>query len=278
MQKHQLRYLSEIKKGLIQKEINGMIYYSVPMLDDLGVKNGFMARKGGVSPAPFDSLNFSMKREGSYENFITNFSIMADNLGLNVEDMGVCNYEHGTNVEFVSDEHKGMGIVRDNELPYCDGLIVQDSGITAVSLHADCVPILFADKKLRAAGTCHAGWRGVLGGAVFSILDKLALIGIEPEDVCFGVAPCIHECCFEVQDDVSVPFVAEYGEIVRERREGKQYIDLRAVIGLQLMRRGVPAENVSMSNLCTCCLPDLFFSFRRDGLDTGDMACVIALP
>ena len=117
-----------------------------------------------------------------------------------------------------------------------------------------------------------------MGGAVFSLLDKLALIGIEPEDVCFGVAPCIHECCFEVQDDVSVPFVAEYGEIVRERREGKQYIDLRAVIGLQLMRRGVPAENVSMSNLCTCCLPDLFFSFRRDGLDTGDMACVIALP
>ena len=102
------------------------------------------------------------------------------------------------------------------------------------------------------------------------------LMGVPKEDIIVGIGPSIRSCCFEVKDDVSSLFTAKYGDEVLSVRNDKQYIDLLKVTLMQLESIGVPAKNVTVSDMCTYCEKELFFSHRRDKGETGAMASVIA--
>lgn len=93
----------------------------------------------------------------------------------------------------------------------------------------------------------------------------------------FGIGPSIGPCCFEVKDDVSSLFIKKYGEDVRQRDGERQTIDLWLVLAKQLRELGVPAENVTMSELCTFCDSKNFYSYRRDRGKTGAMGSFMAL-
>lgn len=272
-------YINEVRKGFQINERDGVVFYTVPSFSALGfLKHGFSTRIGGVSQGCFHSLNMSFSREAAcLENVVENVRRMGRAIGVALEDMVRCNYEHGTNVEFIDRSMAGEGILRPHKMPFCDGLVVTDSSVAAVTLHADCNPIFFADKKGRAAGVCHAGWRGTLGGVTENIMAKLRGLGVEPKDVLFAVGPSIGVCCFEVQEDVSSLFLEKYGNQVVEEREGAQYVDLWKVLAIQFEALGVPAENVTFSMLCTYCMDELFYSHRRDKGATGAMGSFMQL-
>ncbi|MBQ9941451.1 MAG: laccase domain-containing protein [Christensenellaceae bacterium] len=276
---HELKdYLARVNTGFAKNQRNGVVFFTVPAFEQTGlVRHGFTSRIGGVSTGCFESLNLSCKRENDPENILKNFRIAAEAIGVDAQSLVLCRYEHGINVEFADERHLGMGIWRENELPFCDGVAVTDAGITAVTIHADCNPIFFMDKKGRAAGVCHAGWRGTYGNVIGTIVKKFASKSIAPADILLGFGPSIGPCCFEVQEDVGGLFAEKFGETVRSFRQGRQYVDLWSVLALEAMEAGIPPENVTMSRLCTYCEKQLFYSHRRDAGKTGAMGSFIQL-
>ena len=268
-----MAYIEHICRGFQKLEKNSVVFFKIPAIEELGYYNhGFSSRIGGVSSGCHESLNLSLTR-GEPDLVSENYSRFANVVGIDKKLMTACHYEHGTNVVLAGAEEAGAGVMRENDLPFCDGVVVKDTSAAALTLHADCTPLFFADKKGRAAGVAHAGWKGTLGAIAINMTE---LMGVPKEDIIVGIGPSIRSCCFEVKDDVSSLFTAKYGDEVLSVRNGKQYIDLLKVTLMQLESIGVPAKNVTVSDMCTYCEKELFFSHRRDKGETGAMASVIA--
>jgi YfiH family protein len=137
---------------------------------------------------------------------------------------------------------------------------------------ADCVPILVASSDGKRVAAVHAGWRGVLAGAVANAVKQL---DSTPSEVSAAIGPCIGFDRFEVGAEVLDAFSAAFGEtapLVR-RDNGKGRVDLARAIELQLRRVGV--SKIDRTDRCTFTHRDEFFSHRRDRGFTGRMAAMI---
>ena len=166
------------------------------------------------------------------------------------------------------------------ELPSeADAVITNLSGIALGVKVADCVPILLSDEKTGAIGAVHAGWRGTAKGILPGAIRKMAeLYGSRPADIKAAIGPSIKGCCYEVGIDVLAPIKACFKGNGHEKtghfialENGKTYLDLGKVNGLQALHAGVKAENIWTSQTCTCCNPERFYSYRREGR-AGQMA------
>lgn len=271
-----MAYADEVQKGFLERQKNGVIFYTIPSFEALGIRHGFTSRVGGISDGPFSSLNLSFKRDPSPERVRENFRRAAAAMGMQAEQLVVCNYEHGNQVEFVDERHHGMGIFRENELPKCDGVCITAPGTVGVSLHADCNSLFFLDQKLRAASVCHAGWKGTLSGIAQTAVQKLQSLGIALDEILVGIGPSICGHCYEIQEDVAKLFEPEYPAAVL-RGSGGIHLDLWAVLLAQFENLNIPPENITLSGLCTYDNSERFFSHRRDHGKTGAMGSFIAL-
>ena len=133
---------------------------------------------------------------------------------------------------------------------------------------ADCLPVYFFDQKNKVVGIAHAGWRGVENGIVKEVIGMLKDdYRSSASDISVFVGPHIGACHFAVGNEVADKFFAWPDCIIS--REGKSYIDLAGVVRKQLASVGVLGEKINISPECTYCLPEKFFSYRRDnpGLD-----------
>ncbi len=270
-------YCNRVKRGFKLNSSQGVVYLSVPSIDETSFYiNGFTTRIGGVSDGSFSSLNLSLSREANRENVKENYRRLSNAIGLELSTFTACHYEHGNGVELLNKTHLGAGVLRENPLPFCDGVITKQQGITAVTMHADCTPIFFADKKGRACGVCHAGWKGTYKRIAQQMIKKLE---IPVRDVLVGIGPAICRSCFEVKEDVGGLFAKEWGEEARlfSKDKSAQFVDLIKVTMMQLEEMGIPPENVTLSDLCTYENPELFYSHRRDKGNTGAMVSLIAL-
>ena len=270
-----MQYSDRVNHGFKLNSSRGVVYISVPAIDDTGFyKHGFTTRIGGVSEGVFSALNLSLTREANRKNVSENYRRLAQAFELPLESFTACHYEHGNGVEEITSVHRGAGVLRENPLPFCDGVVARDSDVTALTMHADCTPLFFADKKGRAAGVAHAGWKGTYKCIAQNMVKKL---GLPPEDILVGIGPVICSRCFEVKEDVGGLFHERWGERARRFDGERQFVDLTAVTLMQLEEAGIPPENVTVSDLCTSCNPELFYSHRRDRGNTGAMASLIAI-
>lgn len=270
-------YAAGVSRGFDLSEKNGMAFYKSPLLEKTGlVKHCFTTRIGGVSPPPFDSLNFSKKREKNKENILKNYQIVADAFGLDTGSFSVDNYAHGYQVAYV--EKSAGGLVEESSLPLCDGLSTEKKGQTLVTLHADCLALFFLDVKTPAIALCHAGWKGIYTHIAVKTVDFMReRYGTAVRDILAAVGPSIGPCCFEVQGNVAGLFEREFGDGTVEKREGRLYVDLWKACLSEFMSCGIPAGNVNLSELCTSCGREHFFSHRRDRGKTGAMMAFMQL-
>ena len=150
-------------------------------------------------------------------------------------------------------------------------------GIVLGVVTADCVPILVADSGGRAVGAVHAGWKGtsesVLRRTVDAMIDELEL---DPGDLYAAIGPHIGACCMEVGEEV-FDWFADPDVFERRPDWEKPHLKLAEANRRQLLGAGLNPDNVAVSTLCTKCRPDLFYSYRRDGGNTGRMFSVIGL-
>lgn len=250
-----------------------------PQIEALGVvRHGYTGRLGGLSAPPYDSLNLSAKREPNAPHVQDNFKIAAQAIRVNHEGLVVCHYAHGTGVEVVSRQHHGMGIWKLNSLPECDGVVVTNESkeTVGVTLHADCCPLFFVDRKGRAAAVCHAGWKGSAGEIAIRVIEKMQSLGIAAQDIYAAVGPSISGECYEVGAEVAAQF-ASYPEAVQQISDTKYLLDLPTVNALQFIKVGVPVRQITISNMCTYTDSGLFYSHRRDGTNAGAMGSFIQL-
>lgn len=255
------------------------IVCSDKLSSEKGIVHGFTTRIGGVSPEPFDTLNFSFSRADSTENILKNFERLANAYSLDKDSFLIVNYEHGSNIIRVDRSDCGRGITRE-PLPFGDGIITNDSNVTLLTCHADCGAIFLYDRENRAIGLAHSGWKGTykrIGQRLVESMNKE--FGSEPEALVAALGPSICFDCFEVDKSLGEDFEQEfsYKGLVKSGREGKAFIDLEAALVIQLLEAGIEKRNISIMHRCTFENRELFFSYRRDGLETGGMVSFLKL-
>ncbi|MGD1069953.1 MAG: peptidoglycan editing factor PgeF [Bryobacteraceae bacterium] len=155
-----------------------------------------------------------------------------------------------------------------------DGIVTRRSGLLIGVRTADCVPILIADERTRAAASIHAGWRGTAYSiAIAGVNEMTARYGSRPEDLHAAIGPAIGPCCFEVGPDVAHRFAAWNPDLAETGQPA--HIDLPAINEMQLRAAGV--SDIWQARECTFCAPGRFFSFRREKEQAGRMLSFIGI-
>lgn len=266
------------------REKNGVTYLSFPMLEETGlVKHAFSTRLGGVSKGDFATMNFSFTRGDEREDVLENYQRMADVLGVERESCVLTFQTHTTNVRRVTEADAGKGVVRERDYRDVDGLITDIPGITLVTFFADCVPLYFLDPVHKAIGLSHSGWRGTVNRMGRVTLEAMAReFGSKPEQMIACIGPSICRDCYEVGAEVAEAFQNAYDKkywdfILTDKGNGKYLLDLWAANSILLQESGIPKERISVTNICTCCNPDLLYSHRRSAERRGNLCAFMSL-
>ena len=244
-----------------------------------GVAHGFSTRLGGVSPAPWDSLNLGVGRGDTMENVQENYRRFCAVLGMDDRRAVLSKQIHEDVVRHVTEADAGKGLYCDRDYSSVDGMVTDVPHLPLVVFSADCNVILLYDPVGRAIGACHAGWRGTaLGIAKKTAQEMVRLFGCDPANIRAAIGPAIGQCCFETDEDVPIALREALGAEVEPYitwNGTKYHIDLKAVNALWLRKAGV--ERIDICDHCTACRPDLYWSHRKMGNARGAQIAMIAL-
>lgn len=261
-----------------EKAVDGVPFLSYPMLEETGiVHHGFSTKLGGVSKGCWATMNISTTRGDDPEDVEENQRRIARAIGVKPEDMTFTNQTHTTNVAVVRAEDKGRRFMK------TDGMITNVPGICLVTFYADCVPLLFLDPVKKVVASSHSGWRGTVNRMGQVTVEKMQKeFGCDPKNILACVGPSICQECYEVSEDVIDMFRAnfresEYDRLFYAKENGKFQLDLWKANELVLTDAGIRPEHMAVTNVCTCCNPELLFSHRASKGKRGNLAAFIAL-
>lgn len=269
---------------LTMVERKGVPYLSFPLLERIGmVQHGFSTRLGGVSTGIFDSMNLSFVRGDREEAVQENYTRISAAIGIEKKNIVCSKQTHTTHVMGVGSEHAGNGVLYENQLEDIDGMITNVPGLCLTTFYADCVPLYFVDPVKKVIGLSHSGWKGTVGkiGAV-TIQKMKAEYGCHSEDIYAAVGPSICQDCYEVSEDVIEAFKSAYQESEWEalfyKKENRKYqLNLWKANEIILLENGILPEHIAVTNVCTCCNPELLFSHRASQGRRGNLGAFLAL-
>lgn len=256
-------------------------YLTFPLLEETGmVRHLFSTRLGGVSEGEYASMNLSFTRGDREADVRENYRRIAGVLGCRMEDMTASHQTHTTNIRRITGADRGKGITRERDYENVDGLVTAEEGIVLVTYFADCVPLYFVDPVHQAIGLAHSGWRGTLGRMGERMVQAMgAYFESRPEDLYAAVGPSICRECYEVSEDVALPFLKTLGEDVAlpGRKEGKYQLDLWLANERILKQAGIPQSQIAVTDLCTCHNSAYLFSHRASGGRRGNLGAFLML-
>jgi YfiH family protein len=256
-----------------QKSTGSIEFFEFETLDAGRVVQAVFTRQGGVSLAPYESLNMSVSTGDDPANVRANRTRAFDLLGCDPASVADLWQVHSADVVEASEPNDER-----SHLGQADALITDRPGVTLFLRFADCVPIVLYDPRRPAVGLVHAGWRGtLLGAAPAAVRAMHERYGSRPQDILAGVGPSIGPCHYGVGPEVVEQTRAVFpgADELLPRLNGGHALDLWAANALALRRAGV--DQVEVSGLCTACHNDLFFSHRADGARTGRFGALLAL-
>ena len=180
-----------------------------------------------------------------------------------------------------------------------DGLVTDTPGLALAVQTADCLPIILVDKKRRAVGVFHAGWRGTVKRIVEKGVGEMRrYFNSDPRNLIAAIGPGVQGCCYEVGEEVRTKFEMQFayaGSLFHQVKESdpvrekyplmfltahapghselpmKLFLDLVEANRRQLLDAGVLAKNIDAAAPCTACHTELLFSFRAEKGVTGRM-------
>ncbi len=270
-------------------EHDDLHYFRFEALPSNGIANGkpsvghaVFSRRGGHSAAPFDSLNLSLSVPDERDRVYANRRRVYGLYGRDTDTVVHAHLVHGADVARVTQADNGTWV------EHVDGLITNQPGTVLSMNFADCAPIFLYDPRRHAIGLGHAGWRGTVvdlpGAMVRAMSDQF---GSDPADLVAAVGPCIGPCCYEVGQDVIAAVEGAFDQppeayspavetsLLRERSNGHAHFDLPEANRRNLLNAGV--NHIELSEYCTACRTDLFFSHRAEKGRTGRFGTVFAL-
>jgi YfiH family protein len=254
---------------------SGPVYYHFEQWADSDqFTHGIFTRLGGVSPAPWASLNVGGTVGDDQVAVRENHRLMYS--ALNLDGARACT---------VWQVHSADTVVVKGPVPQrrwlarADGMVTDCSTLPLTMRFADCTPIVLYDPVRHIAGLAHAGWRGTVRGAAVSALKTMrAAFGSRPQDVQAGIGPSIGPDRYQVGEEVVEQVQQAFGTLdglVRRADDGSAYLNLWAANRLALERAGV--TQIEVAGICTASRTDEFFSHRAEAGRTGRFGVVIAL-
>ena len=250
------------------------------------VHHAVFSRRGGVSVAPFDSLNLSMAVADERERVYANRRRAYGLFGRDTDTVVHAHLVHGATVARVTTAENGTWV------HHVDGLITDQPGCVLTMSFADCAPILLYDPVHRAIGLGHAGWKGAVADLPGALVRAMqAQFGSDPAALLAAVGPCIGPCCYEVGEIVMDAVTAAFAQpdaLLRPPTNDQRpttirhspptthrHFDLPEANRRNLLNAGV--RHVELAEHCTACRTDLFFSHRAEKGRTGRFGVVLGL-
>ncbi|MGA9658587.1 MAG: peptidoglycan editing factor PgeF [Asticcacaulis sp.] len=235
-----------------------------PLLDLAHIQHGFFTRQGGVSSAPYDSLNLGLGSGDDQASVMENRARVAASFGRPENYLITLRQVHSNIAVKVAEPFGG-------DRPEADGLVTARGGIVLSALSADCAPVLFCDPQSRVIASCHAGWRGALDGIIESTLKAMTQQGAKMDRIRAVIGPCIQQASYEVGVDYEAKFLKTDPDsksfFIAGSESDKRLFDLPGYCLMRLKRAGI-AETASTGH-DTCADSAQFFSNRR-ALKTGE--------
>lgn len=248
------------------------------MLGEIGAAHGFSTRVGGVSAAPFESLNLGNpsdlppERRDPAANIRENLRRLLALLGRSGAEVVQVHQVHGPGVLTVRAGRPVHAGTRDTK---ADAIVTDDPLRVLCVRVADCAPVLLASEDRRIVAAVHAGWRGVIAGVVPRAVEAMQTLGAA--GIHAAVGPCIGPDHFKVGPEVASEFARVFGDgrfLRPAARPGRTIADLKGAILAQLRQAGVTRAQALPH--CTYAEAGLFYSHRRDAGLTGRMCGLIA--
>jgi len=263
--------------------------------------HGFSTRTGGHSrPYGGNALNLGFTKQDSGLAVERNRAEFRRKLGVNGKPrwpLVTLRQVHSDVIHPVAalPDHPGVG----------DGLVTATPGLLLAIQTADCLPVIVVDRKQRAVGVFHAGWRGTVKRIVEKGVGEMRRwFGSKPGDLEAAIGPGVHNCCYVVGEEVRDNFASQFAygvELFHELKESDPvrekypllfltarapghsklpvniFLDLVEANRRQLVDAGVPAKHIEASPLCTSCRTDLLFSYRAEKGVTGRLMGVVGI-
>jgi YfiH family protein len=285
---------------------NGVAWLPVPGWNSSWLWSGFSTRIGGMSraycadDAPGE-LNLGFTAEDSREAAAANRRLLAEAVsGDKATPLIAMKQFHSNLVVLASAADAGRERPR-----RADGQITNEPGILLAVQTADCIPVIVADRKRRAVGAFHAGWRGTVKRIAEIGVGRMRLeFGSKPEDMVAAIGPGNGVCCYAVGEEVLSEFESQFSyarelfrevydaDVVRQkypmlfltqRAPGHSpigpslHVDLIEANRRQLLAAGLRAESIAVVGGCTQCHPEMFYSHRGSRGRTGRMMAVVGM-
>jgi len=251
-----------------RRVLDGGIRALVPeRLESGGFLVAFTERAGGVSDAPFNSLNLGLRCGDDPARAQENRRRLCG--ALDIPPFALVRQVHGARVMRAGRRRIGAGFEDPSTaLGSADAIVTSSRRVPVAVLTADCVPVVLADPAAGRLAVVHAGWRGVAQGVLGSAIASFP----NPAEVRAAVGPAIGLDHYEVGEDVAAAVsAASPGGAAIRRLDSRVHLDLPATVCRILSDLGV--RSIEREETCTACEPERFFSYRRDGL-TGRQALI----
>ena len=188
---------------------------------------------------------------------------------LGVQNITTAKQVHGCNIE----------IINKNTYFYdnTDALISNIPSSLMLLNYADCVPIILYSKKDNTGSIIHAGWRGCAAEITAKTADRMIKeLNIHPENITALIGPSIGKCCFETDEDVFLKLIKDKSNTELYTKKGnKFFIDLKMINKYQLLEKDI--HNIDISDYCTCCMSDIFFSYRKEKGITARHSAIVKI-
>ncbi|WP_313798749.1 peptidoglycan editing factor PgeF [Cytobacillus sp.] len=241
---------------------------------------GFTSKNGGFSEDYFSTLNLGLHVNDSISSVEKNRHCVADALHYPVEHWVGAEQTHNVNIETVIKKDAGKGALRYVEsFKDTDAFLTFDKNILLTLCFADCVPLFFLHEDTGAIGLAHAGWKGTVSGIAEEMVNLYKAKGIEGKELHVIIGPSICRNCYIVDEPVINLVKSRLGEVenrlFNQIQENQYELDLKEVNKAILKHAGVLEENIQVSDFCTSCHEEHFFSHRRDKGNTGRMMSFI---
>ncbi len=220
------------------------------------IQSFFTTRHGGVSQVPFSSFNLAFHVDDEETAVLANRQLLKKAFGTDVT-LHAMQQVHGHEVC-----HVDSTVLK----PTCDALITNRPNQLLMVMVADCIPILFFDPASKAIAAIHAGRAGAFGNIVKQTAQKMNdAFGTQSKDLLVALGPSIHDCCYEVgQDVVDEAIALDYAYALTQQDDG-YFLNIQTIVQTQLKSIGIKPENLEISDICTACQTQDYFSYRKEG-------------
>ena len=282
----------------LENNENGIIYMTS---DRLPFRHMFTTRYGGVSTGHLATLNLIGGHGDRPENIRENFTRVAALLGKGPDDCCVTKQVHGNAVRTVTKADRHVCLA---EVPYeADGIVTAEPDLPLFCFAADCIPVLLCDPVNRVIGAIHCGWRSSTADILGNAVEAMCALGAEHGEIRAAIGPAIGACCFETHRDVPDAIEAWLGKeeaapyfrpkpdpdlsvdsshlsvhIDHVTVPPKYLVDLRGANACRLRRLGLLPEHIDISEECTFCCHDKYWSHRYTKGQRGGQAACIVIP